>query len=169
MRIGSKLLSVCFILLAFMVAIGWGAAGSMKRINNYLHDIFTYRLPSIDFLIEADRDLQQLLVAERSLIFAQAKSDAYKKLMDEYQTNFRQSQERWNKFKALSTAAEDQRFIESHDKARSEWESSTQKVFAEIGKYPRCEAGNSGLLKLSYPEHLFRPRSLEVSIRSSVL
>lgn len=134
MRIRSKLFSVCFILLIFMAVIGWVSSRSMNKINNYLHDIFTVRLPSVDFLIEADRDLQQLLVAERSLIFAQPGSDTYKKLLDEYQTNSQQSQERWNKFKTLSTAAEEKQFIESHDRARIEWEDSTRKVLAEIAK-----------------------------------
>jgi len=46
----------------------------------------------MDYLIEADRDLQQLLVAERSMIFADrivenSESDLFTNLLADYQEN----------------------------------------------------------------------------------
>ncbi|MFA5903951.1 MAG: methyl-accepting chemotaxis protein [Desulfobacula sp.] len=133
-RIRTKVFSICFILLVIMSISGWLSFNSMKGIQANLADIFKVRMPGIDFLIEADRDLQQLLVAERSLVFADPDSEVYKKLLKEYDTNFTQSSDRWEKFKALSNAGEEKPFIETHDVARKEWAVSSRQVLNELAK-----------------------------------
>ena len=65
LKVGTKLVLGFSIMLAFMFIVGFGGYRSVKIINHGLEDIFSLRLPSIDSLIQADRDLQQLLVAER--------------------------------------------------------------------------------------------------------
>ncbi len=57
-RIRTKIFSVCLALLLIMIVIGFISAKSMREMQYNLHDIFAVRLPSIDALIEADRDLQ---------------------------------------------------------------------------------------------------------------
>jgi methyl-accepting chemotaxis protein len=133
-RIRTKIFSICFILLAIMTLSGWISFHSMTGIQANLDAIFKVRMPGIDFLIEADRDLQQLLVAERSLVFADPGSDTYKKFLKEYDTNFKQSAERWEKFKALSSAPEEKPFIEAHDNARKEWTLASRRVLNELAK-----------------------------------
>lgn len=134
LRIRTKIFSLCLFLLLLMAGIGVGSMRSMQGIQGYLEDIFTVRLPSIDYLIEADRDLQQLLVAERSLIFAQPGTETAKKFLDEYQKNFTQSQDRWNKFKQLATAPEEKSIIDTHDTARKDWEKASQNVLDQLAK-----------------------------------
>ncbi|BDD87384.1 methyl-accepting chemotaxis protein [Desulfofustis limnaeus] len=150
LRIRSKIFSVCFILLLLMVLIGWGSARGMRMIDASLLEIFTVRLPSIDYLIEADRDLQQLLVAERSMIFAEFGSATYTRLLEEYHTNFKQSQERWDAFKALASTDQEKSIIDTHDRARREWEGSTGQVLAELGK--NTEEGRRRAMELSLGE-----------------
>jgi len=133
-RIRTKIFSICFILLAIMILSGWVSFNSMTGIQANLDAIFKVRMPAIDFLIEADRDLQQLLVAERSLVFADPGSEAYKKFLKEYETNFTQSAERWEKFKALSSAPEEKPFIDAHDNARKEWTVASRRVLDELAK-----------------------------------
>lgn len=134
MNIKTKIFSICIILLTILAISGWLSINSMKAIQSNLTEIFKIRMPAIDFLIEADRDLQQLLVAERSLVFATPNTETYKKFMQEYENNFKQSSERWEKFKALSTSAEEKPFIEAHDSARKEWTISTRMVLDELVK-----------------------------------
>lgn len=134
MRIRSKILTISLLLLVIMNVIGWISARSMRDIQANLLDIFNVRLPAIDYLIEADRDLQQLLVAERSLIFAEPGSETYTKLLQDFEQNFKQSRDRWEKFKQLSTSQKEQSFIQNHDKARTEWEIASRGVLAEINK-----------------------------------
>ncbi len=56
------------------------------------------QLPEVDFLLQADRDLQQALVAERSMIFVDTKSDDYKALKQAHDENIEQARTRMSKF-----------------------------------------------------------------------
>jgi methyl-accepting chemotaxis protein len=117
-----------------MIVIGLISAKSMKEIQLNLHDIFAVRLPGIDALIEADRDLQQLLVAERSLIFVDKNSGAYSDFIADYEQNYDQSLKRWEIFKSLSTGADERSIINIHDAARKEWDTSSRNILNEIAK-----------------------------------
>lgn len=134
LQIRTKILFGFAILIGITIIIGLFSYRGMKQIKGRLDDIFLVRLPSIDFLIEADRDLQQLLVAERSMVFTSVGTQKYKAFMDEYTKNFQQSDERWNKFKALSTAASEKAINDTYDKARSDWTTTSRKVLDELGK-----------------------------------
>lgn len=128
LKIGSRLFLGFSIMILFMAGIGFMGFQSVRNINGDMEEIFTQRLPSMDFLIETDRDLQQLLVAERSMIFANAKSDVFKALLDEYEQNLRQSDERWDKFKPLVVTPEEKAIIPKYEKAREEWKSVSRRI-----------------------------------------
>jgi methyl-accepting chemotaxis protein len=116
------------IMLLFIFAIGVTGYHSVYDINGNLNEIFTVRLPSTDLLLETDRDLQQLLVAERSLIFANANSDVFKQLLEEYQTNLQQARQRWEKFKALPATPEEQTLIRQYDQSYQAWLEVSAKI-----------------------------------------
>ncbi len=127
-KIRTKLLLSFSITIILMIIIGLNGFLSVKRIQRNLDDIFAIRLPSIDYIIEADRDLQQLLVAERSMIFSDVSSDVFKELLNEYETNLKQSNERWEKYKAIATSPEEKELISKYEKAREEWKSISGKI-----------------------------------------
>ncbi len=126
--IGAKLASGFFIMILFMGIIGFMGYRSVAEIQRNLDDIFNVRLPSIDFLIEADRDLQQLLVAERSMIFVNAKSEKFKGLVEAYEQNMKQSEDRWEKFKALPVTPEEGAIVPEYETAREEWKAISRRV-----------------------------------------
>jgi methyl-accepting chemotaxis protein len=128
MSVGAKLTGGFSIMILLMGFIGLSGYLSAGKINQELDEIYQIRLPSLDFLIEADRDLQQLLVAERSMIFANVKSDVFKTLVNDYEENLRQSDERWKKYKALTTAKEERELFPKYEKAREEWQAVSRKV-----------------------------------------
>ena len=127
-KIGSKLIIGFSIMILFMGTIGFMGYNSTKIIGHHLDNIFTIRLPSIDSLIEADRDLQQLLVSERSMIFANAKSDLFKGLVNEYEEKLRKSDERWQKYKALPHTSEENTIIPLYEKAREKWKVISRRI-----------------------------------------
>ena len=128
LKIGVKIISGFCLMILFMAIIGFQGYTSVKHVNEHLNDIFGVRLPSIDFLIETDRDVQQLLVAERSMIFAESGSEIFKSFVADYEENLQQSDERWNKFKNLPRNAEEKGIIPRYDKAREEWKAISRKV-----------------------------------------
>ncbi|MBU1193662.1 MAG: methyl-accepting chemotaxis protein [Proteobacteria bacterium] len=128
LKISTKLFAGFFVMIVFMGIIGFTGYKSAVNINRQLDDIFQIRLPGISNLIEADRDLQQLLVAERSMIFANVKSDAFKSLVQEYEKNLEQSDDRWKKYKALALSPAETSLIPKYDAARKEWLVVSRKV-----------------------------------------
>jgi methyl-accepting chemotaxis protein len=128
LTIGAKLIIGFAIMILLMGIIGLNGYRSTAKINQNLKEIFAVRLPSINFLIQTDRDLQQLLVAERSMIFANAKSEVFKKLVQEYEENLAQSQQRWEKYKALPISDEEKAIMPKYDSAREAWKEISGKV-----------------------------------------
>lgn len=127
-KIGIKLLFGFSVMIVFMAFIGFMGYLSINKINTHLDDIFSVRMPSIDFLIEADRDLQRLLVAERSMIFANSKSELFKELVESYEGSLKQSDQRWAKFRALSSTPEEKAIIPNYEKARQEWKVISRRI-----------------------------------------
>ena len=129
-KIGAKLVFGFSVMILIMGLIGFTGFMGITKIEHHLAEIFSVRLPSIDYLIEADRDLQQLLVAERSMIFANAKSDTFKKMIADYEENLAQSQQRWEKYKALPATPEEAAIMPKYEKAREAWKAISGKVVA---------------------------------------
>ncbi|MDA3788353.1 MAG: methyl-accepting chemotaxis protein [Desulfobacula sp.] len=128
LKISVKLVFGFSVMIVFMGIIGFTGYRSAKNIEHNLDNIFTVRLPAVLNLIEADRDLQQLLVSERSMIFANASSDEFKKLVEDYEENLKQSDERWEKYKALPITDEEKALIPKYDVARKEWLTISKQV-----------------------------------------
>ena len=128
LKVGPKLVFGFTVMILIAACLGFVGYRSATVINHGLQDIFSLRLPSIDYLIEADRDLQQALVAERSMIFANTNSDVFKGLVKEYEENLEQSDARWNKYKALASTPEEVAIIPQYEEARTVWEEVSRRV-----------------------------------------
>ena len=102
LKIGVKLMLAFLTLIGLIVTIGLVGYKSLGNIKAQLNHIFLVRMPALDLIIEADRDLQQLLVAERSMMFSSVDSDFFKSLQAAYDENMQQSEERFGQFKSLA-------------------------------------------------------------------
>ncbi|MEW6236062.1 MAG: methyl-accepting chemotaxis protein [Candidatus Omnitrophota bacterium] len=123
-----KLNLAFFIMIVLIGVIGIEGYWSLKVRQRILNDVFTTRIPSLDYLIEVDRDLQQLLVAERSMIFCDAATDQFKQLAADYNDNYNQMEERWQKYKALCQNEEEQTLFPQFEKSRDEWKAISQQI-----------------------------------------
>ena len=128
MKITTKLFSGFSIILFFMMIIGLTGYLGVNDIRDDLNTIFDVRMPTIDYLIEADRDLQQLLVAERSLIFTNANSEKFQSLVKDYEQNLEQAAQRWDKYKALAASDREKALIPKYEAAREEWMTVSRQV-----------------------------------------
>ena len=128
LKIGTRLFLGFSAMIVFMGVIGLTGYLSTGNINRSIDQIFRLRLPSIDFLLQADRDLQQLLVAERSMIFANAKSDTFKNLVQEYEQNLKQAEERMAKYKSLAATPEEKALISQFETAKGVWQDISRLV-----------------------------------------
>ena len=129
LKIRKKLMFGFLIMILFMGIIGFAGYGATYKINHELKNIFSVRLPSIDYITQADRDLQQILVAERSLIFTNTESEQYQTLLKDYEENLKESDDRWQKYKALQGISQKEaEIIPKYDKAREEWKTLSRQV-----------------------------------------
>ena len=128
MKVRTKLILGFGVMTFCAAGIGLTGFFGVKQVGHNLDDIFAKRLPALDYLLQTDRDLQQLLVAERSMIFANVESPVFKQLLQEYTKNLEQSQERFDKYKALATSPATAPIIAEYEKARGEWKQISQKI-----------------------------------------
>ncbi|RMF85601.1 MAG: methyl-accepting chemotaxis protein, partial [Nitrospinota bacterium] len=144
---GTKLLGGFIVMILFMGIIGLAGYQSTRYIQENLEDIFAIRLPSIDLVLQIDRDLQQMVVAERSMIFANAKSELFQKLVRDYETHWTQAEERWQRYKALAKTPQEQALIARYEQAKQEWQSLSRQVVD--GRKADTRAGRRLALDLS--------------------
>ena len=147
LKIGRKLTLGFVVMILFMMVIGLNGYRSVFQIEKDIIDILEVDLTGINNLLQADRDLHQLLVAERSMIFANAKSDVFKSLVDVYDENLKQFEERWGKYKALLKTPEEEELIPKFELARDEWKAMTLKVVE--GRKADTRAGRREALDLT--------------------
>jgi len=129
-RIGLKLSLIFSLLAVLLVAAGIVGIMGNRAINSNLEDVFEIRLPGMNLLLEADRDLHQLLVAERSLAYATPGTPEYTRLMKEYEENLEQTTRRFGMYAAKATSPEEQAVIPLFHAALREWEPVSRRVLA---------------------------------------
>ena len=129
LKVSVKIISGFSLMLLFMILVGITGYKSTGKIQDNLNDIYSVRLKGMDYLIEADRDLQQLLVAERSMIFSEANSDMFRSFLEEYETNIKQVDDRFDKYAALAASAEEKAIIPRFRQARKDWEKTSREVW----------------------------------------
>lgn len=150
LKIRSKLLIGFSILLIIIIMSGFVGFYSAKRVGAELDTAIDIQMPKVDLLLEADRDLQQLLVAERSMIFANASSEIFKNLLEDYETNLEQATTRFNKFKAMANTPEEKRIIAEYEQLHEEWKEISGKIVQ--GRKEDTRHGRALALDLSLGE-----------------
>lgn len=127
-KIKTKLLISFGILLLLLAVSGFVGHNSTENIDELLQNALSKRLPAVQLLLEADRDLHQLLIAERTMIFSNTESDNFQQLLKDYNDNFKQSKDRMNKYKETADTPEEQALIAEYEKYRTEWETLSAEV-----------------------------------------
>jgi len=85
-------------------------------------------LPALDYIVEADRDMQSTLVAERSLMFLRQASDEARAIRKEHGESLQQTKERWTKYKAIPASAEERTLWPDFEQRSADWEKVTRDV-----------------------------------------
>lgn len=116
------------LLLLILLIVGGAGYRGANTIQQNLDQVFSVSLPGVDYLLQADRDLHQLLVAERSMVFADPGSEVFKGLLEDYEVNGMQALERWNRFLALSGAVMDSRANERFKSDYERWKGTSNQI-----------------------------------------
>ncbi|GAK55060.1 methyl-accepting chemotaxis sensory transducer [Candidatus Vecturithrix granuli] len=134
LKVHTKLALGFALMIVFMGIIGVSGYRSVFTIQTKLDEIFQVRLPGFDYILEIDRDLYQLLVAERSMIFTDPLSDEFQNLLNFYEENLRQSEERWGKYKELPLTSQERAVLPQYEEAREAWKALSRQVVEQTQK-----------------------------------
>ncbi len=146
LKLSTKLIGGFLTMTMITLVVGLVGYRGIIGIQTSLSEVFDVRLPAINYLIESDRDLYQLLVAERSMVYASPGSAKFAQLLEQYESNLGQSKARWDKYKALADSAAEHELIPRFENARDEWEQISRHVVdMRIANSPEGEAEAPGL------------------------
>ncbi|WP_078119012.1 methyl-accepting chemotaxis protein [Thiosocius teredinicola] len=116
------------IVSATLVALAITAVTTTQGIGDKTHTIGDQYLPSIDFLLQADRDLYQSLVAERSMSLPNIDAATLNSLREQHSENMAQASERVGKFAALHDDATIKKHYAEYEQLRDRWENLSNQV-----------------------------------------
>src|SRR5690606_7754659 len=102
-------------------------------------------LPAVSLLLNADRDLYQAFIAERSLLgdFNAAHVQA---LRTSHEENLRQAHERVNRYATLQPSPEARQLVEAFNRDFERWKATSLRVIDMVAVYP------AGATALSFGE-----------------
>jgi methyl-accepting chemotaxis protein len=130
--VGMQLAASFIVIVVLMGAIGWVSLAALTRMSSGLNHVHQVALPSVDFLDQADRDLQQLLVAERSVLLADPSDPKQAEFLKAFDENAQQSKDRLGKYRALATDPAQLEVYKKYLATRVAWEEISQQIIALV-------------------------------------
>jgi methyl-accepting chemotaxis protein len=121
LKVRQKLTYTFSTVVFFLIMIGGIGLWEMSKIHSNVELMSKTHLPSVDLLIQIDRDMQQAVVAQRTMIFTATLSDNFEKLKKENDDNIKQAIERWDQFKSVVDSRVDASVIPQYETARERW------------------------------------------------
>lgn len=123
---GFALVTLTFVALLVFVAYAFHQEHSTTKL------LLSNFIPGTSVLYSSDRDLQQALVAERTLIATDPASDKIPTLLEEHAENKQQARDRVDQFFSLMDDAQLSEQMKLYAGLRDQWEASTDQVIALI-------------------------------------
>lgn len=111
----------------FQIIICVVSYNSLQVVNSNLEKVFKVRLPSIDNIVQADRDFQQSLVAERTLLISGNDEKTIKSQLGDYKKNRKQVLDRFKKYAQLANSDVEKKIITDFYKNFEKWEKYSDK------------------------------------------
>jgi len=129
--------------LAFLLVL-MGAVGmrGIERVTGSSEVLATRHLPAIGLLLNADRDLYQAFVAERSLLGSDADSHV-QALKASHAENLKQAYDRVQKYAAMQPGAEALVLVEQFNRGFQQWAAISRRVIEQIDVDPQAASALS--------------------------
>ncbi|CAG0902314.1 unnamed protein product [Cyprideis torosa] len=115
-----------------MAAILISSVSSQDRILDGLHRFSSVHLPAVDYLLQADRDLYQALVAERTLLMSDSGSPHFDDLLKDHDSNIQQAHDRLKKYTEVGMSGASDPTIQQLFANLATWKSVSNEVIGII-------------------------------------
>lgn len=128
MKVKNKLMFTSLLVVFFLLLIGGLALYNMSNIFTRVENLGHLHLPSTDLLLQTDRDMHQVVIAQRTMIFTDINSSDFETLKKDVEENLQQSIDRFNQYKALEHEGVSEDDILNYERARDEWIKKTNEA-----------------------------------------
>ncbi|HUM91039.1 MAG TPA: methyl-accepting chemotaxis protein, partial [Candidatus Competibacter sp.] len=132
--IKTKLTAACTLIVLLGAGIGVWNLTNFRWAGTMFQVVSQENLPALDYLTEADRDMQQALVAERSLIFVRQASEEAAKMRKAHEENLQQVKSRWQKYRAIPASDEERQLWPEFERTLAEWEKVSREVLSLLAQ-----------------------------------
>lgn len=138
MKLRTRLIMMLALAIATTLALAYIGISSLGKVNEKTVTIEDVYLPSVQLILNADRDLYQVYVAELQISEYQPGSPEWNRCLKEIEDNFQQVVDRVGGYAKLATTQQQRDVIDRHIESRNRWK-------AELDRY-------INLLKQGTPE-----------------
>ncbi|WP_312723148.1 methyl-accepting chemotaxis protein [Stutzerimonas kunmingensis] len=129
-------------LALLLVLMGVFGMRGIERVIDSSEVLATRHLPAIGLLLNADRDLYQAFVAERSLLDSDA-GEHVQALKASHAENLKQAYDRVQKYAAMQPGAEALALVEQFNGGFQQWSAVSQRVIEQVDLDPQAASALS--------------------------
>ncbi|WP_417779605.1 methyl-accepting chemotaxis protein [Stutzerimonas xanthomarina] len=129
-------------LALLLVLMGVFGMRGIERVTGSSEVLATRHLPAIGLLLNADRDLYQAFVAERSLLDSDA-GEHVQALKASHAENLKQAYDRVQKYAAMQPGAEALALVEQFNGGFQQWSAVSQRVIEQVDLDPQAASALS--------------------------
>ncbi|MGH7263534.1 MAG: methyl-accepting chemotaxis protein [Candidatus Rokuibacteriota bacterium] len=126
--IRTRLMVTCGALAVITGAVGALGMLAFSRVNAAFQVAVTESLPAVDHLLQVDRNMQQTLIAERSLMFMRIDSPGAREQLRAHEESLAGAAGHWRRYTGIPTTDEERRRWTGVETARRAWEEASRDV-----------------------------------------
>ena len=142
-------LSIPILLIALtMIMLSYDSIKLVDKLSVEGETITKEYIPSINFLLQADRDAYQAQVAERSMLFLKPGAPDYLEMKKQHNENLLQVLERVTKFAAITKLDDAKPLLDTFNSAYLSWKTQSLKIISELDAKSRI--GRTNARELSF-------------------
>lgn len=124
---GKMLLPIILVVLTMVLVLAVGTI-RQQSANNTIARFGEVHLPTIDHILQADRDLYQSFVAERSYLMSEPSSDAAKGMLKDHKSNIGQVRDRLGKYANIMDNNDSRMAVDQALAQLNTWERTSTRV-----------------------------------------
>ncbi len=139
LSVGKKMASAFLMLILLILIIAVAGFYFIQKTNSHIDRYSLNLLPADDLLLNIDRDMQQILVSERTLLIPVTGKADFNSLIKDINENYEQINDRWEKFKSVAQETNISEKISEFEKYFEAWKSSTKGIIHKLESSGKSE------------------------------
>jgi methyl-accepting chemotaxis protein len=128
LRIRSKLIATYGGLALITGLVGGWGIWAFSSANGAFQLAVTESLPAVDHLLQIDRDMQEVVVAERSLMFMKQDTPEARAQVKDHGSDLGEAARRWKSYTQIPASEAERALWPQFETAWREWEAATREV-----------------------------------------